>query len=76
MNETNIIERAFQIAPECESIDQVRRRLIREGYMNVEPHLAGKHIRTQLYDRLDPSSKKPHGHRRDGAVDDQSKLSA
>jgi hypothetical protein len=62
MNETNIIERAFQIAPECGSVDQIRRRLIGEGYRRVQPHLAGKHIRGQLYDRLDPNLRKPHGH--------------
>ena len=61
MNGTNIIERAFQIAPECGSVEQVRRRLIGEGYICVQSHLAGKYIRNQLYDRLNPSLKRPHG---------------
>jgi hypothetical protein len=59
MNGTNIIERAFQIAPECGSVDQIRRRLIGEGYMCVQAHLAGKQIRTQLHERLDPDLKRP-----------------
>ena len=57
--ETNIIERAFQVAPECASLEEVRQRLRREGYLNVHAYLDGKHIRDQLYERLDPLRKKP-----------------
>lgn len=57
----NIIERAFQLAPECGSIDELRQRLVREGYFNVHAHLAGKQVRQQLYDLLNPALKKPHG---------------
>jgi hypothetical protein len=36
----NIIERAFQVAPECASLDDVRRRLDGEGYVNVPAEAA------------------------------------
>lgn len=61
MEGVGLIERAFQIAPECASLDEVRQRLRREGYLNVHAYLDGKHIRDQLYERLDPVRKKPKG---------------
>lgn len=48
MGETNVIERAFQLAPECRSIDELRRKLTAEGYASVEAHLCGRHIRSQI----------------------------
>ena len=48
MGETNVIERAFQLAPECRSIDELRRKLTAEGYASVEAHLRGRHIRSQI----------------------------
>lgn len=56
-----VVERAFQLAPECASLDEVRQRLRREGYLLVQAHLEGKQIRDQLYERLDPTRKKPKG---------------
>lgn len=50
----NIIERAFQLASECGSIREVRRRLIREGYVNVEAHLMGRQIHREIDGRLNP----------------------
>ena len=49
MRET-IIERAFQIARsgECRNVQEVRRRLSREGYEAADAHLSGKLIREQL----------------------------
>jgi hypothetical protein len=35
------VERAFQLAPECQSIDQLRAKLVREGCTNVDAHLSG-----------------------------------
>ena len=61
MNDTNIIERAFQLAPECATIEDVRRKLIAEGYFSVHQHLSGKHIRRQLNDLVDVSLKSAHG---------------
>jgi hypothetical protein len=53
----DIIERAFQLAPECESILQLERRLSREGYTSVAAHLSGKQIRREITDRLNPELK-------------------
>ena len=39
MEKRNVIERAFEIAPECGSIVEVRRRLIGEGYMEITNRL-------------------------------------
>jgi hypothetical protein len=48
MTSANVIERAFQIAPECESLAELKRRLIREGYFQVEAHLSGRQIKSQI----------------------------
>jgi len=48
MQGVGIIERAYQIAGECVSVDEVQRRLHREGYFNVQAHLHGRHIRGEL----------------------------
>ncbi len=48
----NIIERAFQVAPECESLVDINVRLKREGYSNVDAHLGGGSIRADLRKRL------------------------
>ena len=46
--EKNIIERAYEIAPTCGRIEEVRAALRREGYSNVDAHLAGRVIRADL----------------------------
>lgn len=43
-----IIERAFELAPGCEHIEEVRIALKREGYASVDAHLAGPKIRRDL----------------------------
>jgi hypothetical protein len=45
-----IIERAFQLARsgEYRSMEDVRRRLAREGYESVSAHLGGRLIKDQL----------------------------
>lgn len=35
------VERAFQLAPECRSIDELRAKLMREGCSNIDAHLQG-----------------------------------
>jgi hypothetical protein len=57
MNEMNIIERAFQVAPECGSVSEVRQILVREGYFNVEAHLTGRQIQRDIQSRLDPERR-------------------
>lgn len=45
---THIIERAFQLAPTCSNIEDIRIALRREGYSSIEAHLAGRSIRADL----------------------------
>ena len=48
----NIIERAFQLAAEATSIEDIRKALRQEGYANVDAHLAGASIKADLKKRL------------------------
>jgi tRNA G26 N,N-dimethylase Trm1 len=48
----NIIERAFQLAGDSTSIDDIRKTLRREGYSNVDAHLAGSSIKADLKKRF------------------------
>jgi ribosomal protein S8 len=46
------VKRAFEIAPDCTTIDEIRSRLREEGYANVFEHLQGSSIQKQLRLRL------------------------
>ncbi|MEO6225666.1 MAG: hypothetical protein ABIO80_07440 [Sphingomicrobium sp.] len=35
------VERAFQLAPECRSIDEIRAKLMKERFTNIDAHLQG-----------------------------------
>jgi hypothetical protein len=48
----NIIERAFELASEAASIDEIRKHLRREGYSNVDAHLEGPSIKADLKKRF------------------------
>ena len=50
--ERDIIKRAFDIAPQCGSLAELKRRLIVEGYFQVNAHLSGWQIRRDLMHRL------------------------
>ena len=54
MHRVGTVERAFQIAPESATLDEVKKRLAREGYSNIEAHLTGPQIRRQLTVLLKP----------------------
>ena len=54
MIEPNVIKRAFEVASECGSMAELKQRLIREGYLQVNAHLAGWQIRRDLTIRLRP----------------------
>jgi len=43
-----VIERAFQLAQDSTNVEQIRSRLRREGYSNVDAHLMGRKIRSDL----------------------------
>jgi len=49
---TNVIERALQIARTSASIEDVKRQLIREGYVRVNTNLSDWKVRRQLLLRL------------------------
>jgi hypothetical protein len=42
------VERAFQLAPASASVEEVRAKLRREGYAQVDEHLSGGMIRSEL----------------------------
>lgn len=44
----HLIERAYELAPSCSNIEDIRSALRREGYSNVDAHLSGRTIRTDL----------------------------
>ncbi|MFL6724622.1 MAG: hypothetical protein ACJ8E4_07325 [Sphingomicrobium sp.] len=52
MNPTNVIERAFELARSASTIDDIRTALKREGYAQVDAHLAGQTIRADLKKRF------------------------
>jgi len=52
MQSSDIIERAFELALSSVTIDEVRNALRREGYSNVDAHLAGPSIRSDLKRRF------------------------
>jgi hypothetical protein len=39
---------AYQLAPECTNLDDVRHKLKKEGYSSVEEHLQGGSIQKDL----------------------------
>ena len=62
----SVIERAFELAASCTTIEEIRRLLREEGYAQVDAHLGGRMIRSQLRALLPgapgtPSDKKEAG---------------
>ena len=57
MSNVGLVERAFQLASECGSLQELERRLSREGFSNVASYLSGRQIRCNLRDRLNPELK-------------------
>jgi tRNA G26 N,N-dimethylase Trm1 len=48
MQTQNIIVRAFELARGSDNLDDIRKTLRQEGYANVDAHLAGASIKTEL----------------------------
>lgn len=42
------VARAFALAPESTSLDELRQKLKREGYSQVDEHLSGAALRSDL----------------------------
>jgi len=57
MDSVGLVERAFQLSPECGSLGELERKLTKEGYSNVASYLSGRQIRSSLRDRLNPKLK-------------------
>ena len=55
----HIVERAFQLAPEFSSVEEIRKALKHEGYSNIDAHLAGASIRADLKKRFAGNSRRP-----------------
>ena len=49
------VERAFQLAPECRSLDELRAKLMSDGHTNIDAHLQGS-LRRDLKKLLKTSS--------------------
>jgi hypothetical protein len=45
---SHIIDRALQLASEGLQIDQIKRQLSLEGYVDIDEHLSGKQIRDEM----------------------------
>lgn len=43
-----IVERAFQLAPGCSSINELRKALARKGYSQFDAHLEGLGVQREL----------------------------
>ena len=43
-----VIERAYELARQAANVDEIRHRLKCEGYSNVDAHLMGRKIRSDL----------------------------
>jgi hypothetical protein len=58
MNTLNPIARAFELARSgiCKDIDDLGRKLAREGYSGVTAHLSGRSLRRQLNDAIKASA--------------------
>lgn len=45
---TGTVERAFELAPNCRSIEELRLKLLKEGHSNVDAHLRAGVLRKDL----------------------------
>jgi hypothetical protein len=52
MQTTNVVQRAFELAPGSADLEEIRKALKDEGYSNVDAHLAGPSLRNDLKKRL------------------------
>jgi hypothetical protein len=48
----NVIVRAFELAPECATLAELKSKLQQEGFEQVELHLSGQSLKFQLKAQL------------------------
>ncbi|MEA1071288.1 hypothetical protein [Sphingomonas sp. LY160] len=56
---TNVIERAYQIAPSCSDLAEVKRQLKREGYLLVDQNFDSKELRNSIIQLLGADKAAP-----------------
>jgi hypothetical protein len=61
MAATSVVERAFEVAGSCATIEDIRRLLREEGFSQVDAHLGGRTIRRQLKLLLKGAADTPDG---------------
>lgn len=56
---SGVIERAYQLAQISANVEQIRLQLRKEGYPNVDAHLAGPKIRSDLLKVIRQTGESP-----------------
>jgi len=54
------VERAFELARHLKDVEEIRGQLRAEGYFNVDAHLMGKQIRSELAEIIRQAADPPH----------------
>lgn len=48
MTSGNLVQRAFELAPDCHTLVEVKAKLKREGFISVNHHFDSKSLRRQI----------------------------
>jgi hypothetical protein len=62
----SLVERAFELAPECRNLRELRQRLSSEGYNRLDAHLGGLGTERQLRACFDRSQLARPTRQKDG----------
>ncbi|QIL02865.1 hypothetical protein G7078_08760 [Sphingomonas sinipercae] len=61
--EPGTVQRAYELAPECQSLEELRAKLRREGHSSVDEHLGSGSLRADLKSkfkkRAGPAKEEP-----------------
>ena len=63
MDRPNIFERAFELAPKCYSLVELKARLNGEGYIQVDAHFSGRQIKQEIRELLADGRLTPPNYR-------------
>jgi hypothetical protein len=50
--EADVVARAYDLAPNCSKLDELRNKLKSEGYANVDGHFSSGQLKAELTKRL------------------------